>query len=179
MNSQIFFLHRGRSGFVMGGGDNKGCEVTEQQGMLHTLPPQVSWLCLLLVTGLQFLTPQKSFLWWLNKKSQRSRFVMPMSLQIMPSCYWETSKPKPWKVTQSKDSLRKGECTILLTPIPKALPSRWDTVTAQNSRWSLFVILLVNSHLTPFPLLISVRVPMKLLTAGRQLVGHDYCLWHQ
>lgn len=79
----------------------------------------------------------------------------------------------PWMI-----SMMKGECTILLTLTPKGFGKPWDTITFQNSHWSLFVILLANIHLTSFPFLVSVRVSMKLLTAGRQLVGHDCCLWH-
>lgn len=97
----------------------------------------------------------------------------------MLSCYWGVRKTKamksgsPWMISRMK-----GDCTILPSLTLKGFTKSWDTTTFQNSNWNLFVILPANIHLTSFPCLVSVRVSMRLLTAGRQLVGHDCCLWH-
>lgn len=122
---------------------------------------------------------QMSFLWLTNKTFQGFIFSMLTSFINNTVLLLGGKKNKSHDVRQPMDDQQDGRW--MHSPIYSHNQGLCQTMRYDNIpefHLKSFCNSSSQLHLTSFPFLVSLRVSMKLLAAGRQLVGHDCCLWH-
>lgn len=122
---------------------------------------------------------QMSFLWLTNKTFQGFIFAMLTSFINNTVLLLGGKKNKSHDVRQPMDDQQDGRWVH--SPIYSHNQGLCQTMRYDNIpefHLKSFCNSSSQLHLTSFPFLVSLRVSMKLLAAGRQLVGHDCSLWH-
>lgn len=120
-----------------------------------------------------------SFLWLTNKKFQLVIFAMLTSFINNAVLLLGGKISKSHEVSRSMDD--QHDERWMHNPTYPHTQGFWQAMRYNNiPEFPLKSFCNTSSQHPPtsFPFLVSVRLSMKLLTAGRQLVGHDCCLWH-